>query len=780
MAITDVRTDALGHTRVDLAQAYDGVPVWGGGVHVHLDAAGEIVAVSASVVPAWSGASAPSFDDAEAGALAVAAVSGAMWVESVEMVVFDRALVTGGTTDPRLAFHVVVGGPDVRHEVFVDAHTGLPLLGASLTPDVLERRIYDGEYGPAFELWHESDGPYLGGDAEVQQLIDFTQDTYELFDHVAGGTYPSFDGVSAPMEAIVDAVMECPNAQWDGTSTNYCSGLATDDVVGHEWAHAYSQFNHALIYAYQPGALNEAYSDIFGEAVDLLNGAGLDSPGGVRNVQNCSFNGGDSVRWLIGEETVGFGGAIRDMWAPTCLGQPGRVGDFEYLCSGPDWFDNGGVHFNSGVPNHGFSLLVDGGNYNGVPVAAIGMTKALAIYWRAMTVYQDVTSSFADHADALAVSCADLMNAGTDLPNPVDGTPSGEIVTMSDCMQVGAAMAATEMADDPGCGNGTLLDPGAAPQPCGGEAPTVIFEEDFETDLSAWTLTNAGVAGEYVPRDWEVRGDLPAGRAGQAAFGTADLYLGDCFDDNQSGVMHMDAPAFTMPEGDGDVIVELSHWVATQPILDGGNLKVSIDGGPFELIPGSAFTFNAYNATLSFSDNPLAGQAAFTGSDPGVPTGSWAVSQIDLGQVAAAGEQVVLRFDVGVDDCNGLFGWYVDDVRVLQCAAAAPGTTGGSDTGSTSTSTDGGVDSTSTGDPSAGTATTSVPKPGDDSDGGLPPAETTGGLDTETDTVAGDGGEGGSSDGCGCTQAPSSAPAWLFAWWVIVGLGRRRRARPRA
>ena len=71
----------------------------------------------------------------------------------------------------------------------------------------------------------------------------------------------------------------------------------------------------------------------------------------------------DSFRWLIGEKSPAFGGAIRDMWNPTCLGDPGKVTDVEYKCSADD---SGGVHGNSGVVNHGYALLVDGGTFNGV------------------------------------------------------------------------------------------------------------------------------------------------------------------------------------------------------------------------------------------------------------------------------------------------------------------------------------------------------------------------------------------------------------------------------
>ena len=108
----------------------------------------------------------------------------------------------------------------------------------------------------------------------------------------------------------------------------------------------------------------------------------------------------------MGEDSPAFGGAIRDMWNPTCYGDPGKVSDAEYYCAADD---GGGVHSNSGVPNHGYALLVDGGTYNGVTVPGIGLDKAAAIYWRAMTDYQTPTSDFADHADSLEASCTDLV-----------------------------------------------------------------------------------------------------------------------------------------------------------------------------------------------------------------------------------------------------------------------------------------------------------------------------------------------------------------------------------
>jgi Zn-dependent metalloprotease len=94
--------------------------------------------------------------------------------------------------------------------------------------------------------------------------------------------------------------------------------------------------------------LNEAFSDIFGEAIDLVNGAGDDS---------------GAVKWLMGEEIPGFG-AIRDMSDPTTFGDPDKISSPLYYCG---FDDHGGVHSNSGVPNKLYYLLTEGGHFSGTP-----------------------------------------------------------------------------------------------------------------------------------------------------------------------------------------------------------------------------------------------------------------------------------------------------------------------------------------------------------------------------------------------------------------------------
>ena len=116
---------------------------------------------------------------------------------------------------------------------------------------------------------------------------------------------------------------ECPfaNAFWNGTQMVYGEGFAAaDDVDAHELTHAVTEYSANLYYYMQSGALNESFSDIFGETVDLTNGGGTDTP---------------AVRWLMGED-VPFG-AIRNMMNPTPFGDPGKMGDSVLCVADASW-----------------------------------------------------------------------------------------------------------------------------------------------------------------------------------------------------------------------------------------------------------------------------------------------------------------------------------------------------------------------------------------------------------------------------------------------------------
>ena len=169
---------------------------------------------------------------------------------------------------------------------------------------------------------------------------------------------------------------------------------------------------------------------------------------------------------------------------PTCSSDPGKVTDAEYKCD-PD-SDSGGVHSNSGVINHEFALLVDGGIYNGVSVSAIGLTKAVHVFYRAQSAYQTPTTDFAAHANAMAQSCQDLI--GLNLPAPgVTSTPpgsSGQSLGAADCNAVQAAAVAVELFSPPTrCNFQPMLDENTPPICPGQKNPSVVYAESFDNGL---------------------------------------------------------------------------------------------------------------------------------------------------------------------------------------------------------------------------------------------------------------------------------------------------------
>jgi len=205
-----------------------------------------------------------------------------------------------------------------------------------------------------------------------------------------------------------------------------------------------------------------------------------------------------------------------------------------------------------------------------------------------------------------------------------------------------------------------------------------ISLEDFEAGLGDWTLSNEGVFAGWPGYDWTQATTLPGGRSGAAAFGI-DPDAGNCDGGagDVSGVMRMESPAIVIPSGYAPPRLAFDHYVATEAGWDGGNLKISINDGAYTVVPPAAYTFNPYNMTLQTAaagnTNPLAGQPGFSGTDGGEVTGSWGQSQIDLALAGVLpGDTVRLRYDMGLDGCTGLDGWYVDDVQVYSCQEQQP------------------------------------------------------------------------------------------------------------
>ncbi|CAH0281634.1 M4 family metallopeptidase [Chryseobacterium sp. Bi04] len=203
------------------------------------------------------------------------------------------------------------------------------------------------------------------------------------------------------------------NAFWDGSRMTYGDGSSTTnggkpltaiDVCGHEITHGMTSKTANLVYQREPGALNEGFSDIFGNSIELW----------ARPTQ---------ASWTLGED---FSYVIRDMANPNAYSQPDTYKGKYWKdatttgCAVPGQTTNDycGVHTNSGVLNFWYYLLVTGGsgtNDNGFAynVSGIGLDKAGAVAYRTLTSYLTSTSTYANARTYSLQAAADLYGAGS-------------------------------------------------------------------------------------------------------------------------------------------------------------------------------------------------------------------------------------------------------------------------------------------------------------------------------------------------------------------------------
>jgi Zn-dependent metalloprotease len=205
----------------------------------------------------------------------------------------------------------------------------------------------------------------------------------------------SIDGVGGNIVSFVNISegngTSMENAFWNGAAMWYGNGgtifnpLARGlDVGGHEMTHGVVEKTANLVYQGESGALNESFADVFGAMID-------------------------SDDWKIGEDVVKAGvtpnGCLRDLSNPhngassgSNWWQPNHTNE-QYAGSN----DNGGVHINSGIPNHAFYLFANN--------AAVGKTKAEQVYYKALRDYLTKSSKFVDCRIAVIQAATDLYGS---------------------------------------------------------------------------------------------------------------------------------------------------------------------------------------------------------------------------------------------------------------------------------------------------------------------------------------------------------------------------------
>ena len=229
---------------------------------------------------------------------------------------------------------------------------------------------------------------YFLNDHQRQGFDDNNGPTYVLFNTMQSRLNPN--NASAKLKDGVGALF-C--GYGDGHRSNPWVSL---DVMAHEYTHLVVNTmndNQGLAYQGESGALNESFADIFGTCTEFYS----------------SLN----PNWLLFEDLNILEDATRSMSNPQSYDQPDTyLTDNKWIDTNLS-FDYGGVHINSGVQNHWFYLLSEGGtgvneNNDFYSVTGIGMDKAAQIAYSNLTSY--LSSPTSNYQDAFNGSLLAVQN----------------------------------------------------------------------------------------------------------------------------------------------------------------------------------------------------------------------------------------------------------------------------------------------------------------------------------------------------------------------------------
>jgi Zn-dependent metalloprotease len=623
LSVFRARTDPDGRSSIHFWQVYQGVPVLAGELIVLLDAHNNVLAVTGETLPGLTLSPQPTLTAQDAQGFALAALAKAyglapsdLSASGAALWIYQPALLRPGDGPTRLVWRLEVSGRthlDVRELVLIDAHTGGVALHFNQVDTALNRKTYSANNTTtlpgALKCNEAQPACTSGSDAHADAAHKYAGDTYNFY--WSYHARDSIDGAGLILTSTVHYGVAYENAFWNGTQMVYGDAHGYplgDDVVGHELTHGVTQYESGLFYYYQSGAINESLSDVWGELVDLVNGAGTDTAG---------------VRWLMGEDVAGMG-ALRNMQNPPAFNDPDKMTSAHYYTGASD---SGGVHTNSGVNNKAVYLMVDGGTFNGKTVTALGITKTAKIYYE---VQRNLLTSGSDYLDlyyALYQACANLQ---------------GTVTARGDCQEVTDATQAVEMHQEPYIG----FNPNVTECAAGKIKAATLFSDTLESGSSNWTF------GLWWSRTY-----------GFAHGGTYSLYGNDHIGTTGYGGAAK-ATAMSIP---ANAYLFFHHAYGFEgPNYDGGVVYYSTNGGAnWTPVPNTWMEDYGYDgAIISGTGNPLGGTEAFLDDSHG-----YVSTRINLATLSGQ-SNVKFAFFIGVDDVAGDFGWVIDDVSIHTCVTA--------------------------------------------------------------------------------------------------------------
>jgi Zn-dependent metalloprotease len=245
----------------------------------------------------------------------------------------------------------------------------------------------------------------------------------DLFD------YKGIDGVGSAMNPVVHAEggQTLVNAYWDGENAYFGNGdclhnpLTTLSVVAHEFMHGVTMANSNLEYQSESGALNEAYSDIFGKACEYIY---------------------DSLRFSWELEPIfkktNYSEDFRSFSDPNRLEMPKAY-------KGKFWQDYADVHINSSVLNHWYYLLVKGDTAmnefgKSYSIAKVPFKNVLEVLFLCQTSFLTATSDYVEMKELSLLACEELFGQGQIFQSMVEAWRAVNVIDGSN-LQVSKSFA---------------------------------------------------------------------------------------------------------------------------------------------------------------------------------------------------------------------------------------------------------------------------------------------------------------------------------------------------
>lgn len=212
--------------------------------------------------------------------------------------------------------------------------------------------------------------------------------------------------------------------------------------------------------------------------------------------------------------------------------------------------------------------------------------------------------------------------------------------------------------------NGSYTLRASHPDYAPAEVPITVAGAAVVQDLTLAPITNlvdldleAGDGGlvSSSPAGWQWGSDtMASAHSGTKVWGTA---LDASYPN--SVLWNLDLPAVVVPADADSATLVFWHWYQTEADWDGGQVRVSVDGGAFTVATPEG----------GYPDQDVDGignnQPGYSGAN-----GAWQEVRIDL--AATIGHTVAVRFVFGADGSQTGHGWYLDDLRVETTGGVPP------------------------------------------------------------------------------------------------------------